>query len=142
MYILGTEIGSFNYDFCENIDLSFIKNYEPNFKKYLKSLNAYVDYEFAKMKNYDDINNGENYDFYYKLVHFIDTYFDTSLSFYTEEITKNLYDDEPLYLGIVTESKNAKHIKELKKTYDIKTYNEILNLLDIDNKEIAIYKFS
>ena len=45
-------------------------------------------------------------------------------------------------LGITTESKNIKHIKELKKNYDMVSYNDILNLLDIDNNEIAIYKAS
>jgi hypothetical protein len=140
MFILGTEIGSFDYDFCENIDLSFIKNYEPKFEKYLTSLNDYTDYDFAEMEDYDDINNGENFDIYYKLSHFIDTYFDTPLSFYTEVITENLYHNEPLYLGITTESKNIKHIKELKKNYDMVSYNDILNLLDIDNNEISIYK--
>lgn len=140
MYILGTEIGSFDYNFCENIDLSFIKNYEPKFEKYLTSLNDYADYDFAEMEDYDDINNGENVDIYYKLSHFINTYFDTPLSFYTEAITENLYHDEPLYLGIGTESKNIKHIKELKKNYDMASYKDILNLLDIDNNEIVIYK--
>jgi hypothetical protein len=141
VYIVGVEIGSFDYDFCENIDLSFVENYEPNFKKYYKSLKNYDDYEFTKMTDYSDINDCENEEIFYKLKHFIETYFETELSFYTEPLSEKLYDSEPLYLGVLTDSKNKKNIEEIKKDYDMETLNKILNLLELENhNELCVYK--
>ena len=66
VYILGVEIGSFDYDFCENIDLSFIEDYERNFKKYYKSLKNCENYDFSNMTDFSAINNGENEEIFYK----------------------------------------------------------------------------
>jgi hypothetical protein len=142
MYLIGETLYNLDYDFCENIDFSFIEDYEPNFKKYKKSLTTYAtknDITLFPMSSYEDINNGENDDVYIKLCHFIDTYFTTKLQFYTQPYTEEYCNNEPVLLGIICA--NESEITEIKENFDMETYNKILSLLNIDttHNNISVY---
>lgn len=149
MYLVGIEIGNFDYYFCENIDLSFIQKYEPEFDKYKESLlnfkntdeGKHYDYDFdcLDFDDFDDINFGENNVIFYKLVHFIETYFKTDLCIYTDPITDDLCDNEPLYLGVLTDDNSVKNINKIKKSYDMDTFNEIVELMELINTKIKVY---
>ena len=150
MYLVGIEIGNFDYNFCENIDLSFIQKYEPDFEKYKESLLNFKNMDEGKhydcdldcldLEGFDDINCGENNVIFYKLVHFIETYFKTDLCIHTEPITDDLCDNEPLYLGVLTDDNSVKNINKIKKSYDMDTFNEIVKLMELTNKKIKVYK--
>lgn len=146
MYLVGAEIGNFDYYFCENIDLSFIEKYEPNFNKYKESFFEFQNidelskYEYIDFEDYSDINCGENDIIFDKLVHFINTYFDTNLNFYTDPMSDDLCDDEPLYLGVLTEDNTISNINKIIKTYDKKIFYKITKLLDMEKQEISVYE--
>ena len=157
MYLVGIEIGNFDYYFCENIDLSFIQKYEPDFDKYKESLLNFkntegvnyfncdsdcMDLDSLDLEDYDDINCGENNVIYYKLVHFIETYFNTNLCIYTDPITDDLCDNEPLYLGVLTDDNSVKNINKIKKSYDMDTFNEMVELMNLRKAEINVYKIN
>ena len=152
MYLIGSEIANFDCYFCEKIDLSFIQKYEPDFNKYKNSLLNFkntegenfddCDLEGLDLKSYDDINCGENNVIFYKLLHFIETYFDTNLCFYADPFTDDLCDNESLYLGILTYDNSASNINKIKKSYDKITFNKIMELLDMSKQKIKVYKMT
>jgi hypothetical protein len=118
-----------------------LKNTKKSLKNYKdKDDEDYINFKYLDFNDYDDINCGENDVIYYKLNHFIDTYFDTDLSFYTEPISCKLYDNEPLYLGVFTYDNSVKNIKKIKKNYDMETFKTILELLNIDEYELNVYE--
>ena len=150
MYLVGIEICNFDYYFCENIDLSFIQKYEPDFEKYKESLLNFkntnegkhynCDLDCFDLEDYDDINCGENNVIFYKLVHFIETYFNTNLCIYTDPITDDLCDNESLYLGVLTDDNSVKNINKIKKSYNMDTFNEIVELMELTNTKIKVYE--
>ena len=154
MYVIGVKIDDFDYNFCENYDLSFIEDYFDDYDEYEISLKNFESspYNVERKLKYDDsypsVDEGENIDMYYKLVHFISTYFKTNLSFYTEPIDDRLNSSEPLYLGVITNDITDTNVQKIISEYDKKTFNKILKLLEFNKckdkgaKKLKIYSIN